>query len=152
MTKKRVLFVCTHNSARSQMAEAMVAAWAPDTFEAFSAGTEATFIRPETIAVMAEIGLDLAGHRSKSIEEFRGQPFQWFVTVCSDAEERCPILPGVENIAHWNIEDPSRTTGNPEAQLERFRAARDLVRDRVHIFLRAAGRDDLPTPQTATLG
>ena len=90
MTRKRVLFVCTHNSARSQMAEAMVNAWAPDTFEAFSAGTEATAIRPETIAVMAEIGLDLAGHRSKSIEEFQGQPFDWFVTVCDDAAEELP--------------------------------------------------------------
>ncbi len=113
MAKKRVLFVCTHNSARSQMAEAMVNAWAGDQFEAFSAGTEPAPCGPETIQVMTEIGLDLEGHHSKSIEEFRDEPFNWFVTVCSDAEERCPVLPGVENVAHWVIEDPSLVTASP---------------------------------------
>ena len=152
MTKKRVLFVCTHNSARSQMAEAMVNAWAPATFEAFSAGTEPGTLRPETIQVMTEIGIDLEGHHAKSIDEFRDEPFHWFVTVCSDAEERCPVLPGVEQVAHWDIEDPSLVTSTPEERLEAFRNARDRIRDRLHIFLLAGGRDDLPTPEAATLG
>jgi arsenate reductase len=152
MSKKRVLFVCTHNSARSQMAEAMVNAWAGDTFEAFSAGTEATVIRPETYAVMAEIGLDLEGHSSKSIEEFRGQPFHWFITVCDEAQKNCPVLPGVEHAAHWSIEDPAKAAGSPQERHEAFRAARDRIRDRIHIFLLAAGREDLPTPEAATLG
>jgi arsenate reductase len=152
MAKKRVLFVCTHNSARSHMAEAMVNAWAGDTFEAFSAGTEAAGIRPETVKVMEEIGLSLEGHRSKTIDEFRGQPFNWFITVCDEAQKNCPVLPGVENVGHWSIEDPWRATGTPEERLEAFRTARDRIRDRLHIFLLAGGRDDLPTPEAATLG
>ena len=152
MTKKRVLFVCTHNSARSQMAEAMVNAWGGDAFEAFSAGTEVTRIRPETVTVMQEIGFDLSANRSKSVEEFRGQPFHWFITVCDEAQKNCPVLPGVENVAHWSIEDPSLVTGSPEERLEGFRTARDRMRDRIRLFLLAAGRDDLPTPEAATLG
>jgi arsenate reductase (thioredoxin) len=152
MIRKRVLFVCTHNSARSQMAEAMVNAWAPDAFEAFSAGTDATAIRPETIQVMADIGLDLDGQWSKSIDEFRGQPFHWFITVCDEAQKNCPVLPGVPNVAHWSIEDPSHVQGTPDEKLEAFRTARDRLRDRIHIFLLAAGRDDLAIPDTATLG
>jgi arsenate reductase len=139
MTRQRILFACTHNSARSQMAEAMVNAWAPDTFEAFSAGTEATSIRPETIAVIAEIGLDLEGHRSKSIEEFQGQPFDWFITVCDDAQEACPVLPGVPNNAHWSIDDPSAVRGTDDDRLAAFRVARDEIRDRITTFLAAAG-------------
>ena len=138
MTRKRVLFVCTHNSARSQMAEAMVNAWAGDTFEAFSAGTEATVIRPETIAVMAEIGLDLEGQRSKSIDEFRGQPFHWFITVCDDANEACPVFPGTPSAAHWSIEDPSSATGAEADRLDAFRRARDDVRERIEAFVRDA--------------
>jgi arsenate reductase len=152
MTKKRVLFVCTHNSARSQMAEAMVNAWGGEAFEAFSAGTEATGIRPETREVMAEIGFDLAGQRSKTIEEFRGQPFHWFVTVCDEAQKNCPVLPGVKNVAHWSIEDPSLATGTAEERLEAFRHARDRLRDRIRLFLLAGGREDLPAPEAATLG
>jgi arsenate reductase len=152
MSKKRVLFVCTHNSARSQMAEAMVNAWAPDTFEAYSAGTEATGVRPETITVMAEIGMDLSGNRSKTVDEFRGQPFHWFVTVCDEAQKNCPVLPGVRNVAHWSIEDPSLATGTTEDRLAAFRTARDRLRDRIRLFLLAGERDDLPTPEKATLG
>ena len=91
MEKRRVLFVCTHNSARSQMAEAMLRAWGGDTFEAFSAGTEATGIKPEAIQVMTEIGLDISGQRSKTIDEFRGQTFEWFITVCDQAQKNCPV-------------------------------------------------------------
>lgn len=90
MEKRRVLFVCTHNSARSQMAEAMLREFGGDTFEAFSAGTEAAGIRPETIHVMNEIGMDISRQRSKIIDEFRGQSFEWFITVCDEAQKNCP--------------------------------------------------------------
>ncbi|HEY7452010.1 MAG TPA: arsenate reductase ArsC [Candidatus Limnocylindria bacterium] len=135
MTRKRVLFACTHNSARSQMAEAMVNAWGGEAWEARSAGTEVTEVRPQTITVMAELGIDLAGARSKSLDEFRGQAFDWFVTVCDDARESCPVLPGVPNVGHWNIDDPSQVTGTDEQRLEAFRTARAAVADRVHAFL-----------------
>jgi len=96
----RVLFVCTHNSARSQMAEAMLRAFAGDTFEAFSGGTEAAAIRPEAMRVMNELGMDISGQRSKTLEEFRGQTFDWFITVCDVAQKNCPVLPGVREVAH----------------------------------------------------
>ncbi len=152
MTKKRVLFVCSHNSARSQMAEARVNAWGGDAFEAYSAGTEATGIRPETVQVMAEIGFDLSGNRSKTVDEFHGQPFNWFITVCDEAQKNCPVLPGVQSVGHWSIEDPSLATGSSEERLEAFRTARDRVRDRIRLFLLAGGREDVPTPEAATLG
>jgi arsenate reductase (thioredoxin) len=151
MEKRRVLFVCTHNSARSQMAEAMLRAWGGDRFEAFSAGTEATGIRPETIEVMDEIGLSLDGHRSKTIEEFRGQPFEWFITVCDEAQKNCPVLPGAGQVGHWSIEDPSLTEGAPEERLAAFRRSRDHIRDRLRLFILAGGREDLPTPEATAL-
>ena len=122
-----MLFVCTHNSARSQMAEAMLNAWGEGKFEAFSAGTEATGIKPETIQVMDEIGISLDGHRSKTIDEFRGQAFEWFITVCDEAQKNCPVLPGVGDVAHWSIEDPSLAEGTTEERLEVFRQVRDLT-------------------------
>jgi len=146
MEKRRVLFVCTHNSARSQMAEAMLRAWGGDTFEAFSAGTEATGVRPETVQVMDEIGIDISGQRSKTIDEFRGHTFDWFITVCDEAQKNCPVLPGVENVAHWSLEDPSLAEGTPEQRLETFRRVRDLIRNRLRPFIVAAGRADLPPP------
>jgi arsenate reductase (thioredoxin) len=151
MEKRRVLFVCTHNSARSQMAEAMLNTWSGDRFEAFSAGTEATGIKPETFRVMAEVGISLEGHRSKTIDEFRGQSFDWFVTVCDEAQKNCPVLPGARDVAHWSIEDPSAATGTPEERLEVFRTARDRLRDRLHAFMLAAGREDLPDADHVTL-
>ena len=152
MEKRRVLFVCTHNSARSHMAEAMLNAWGGDRFEAFSAGTEAIGIKPETITVMDEIGISLAGHRSKTVDEFRGQAFDWFVTVCDEAQQNCPVLPGVRDVAHWSIEDPSAAQGTPDERLEVFRTARDRIRDRLHVFMLAGGRPDLPSPEATVLG
>ena len=148
----RVIFVCSHNSARSQMAEGMLRAWAGDRFEAFSAGTEATRVRPEAIAVMDEIGIDITAHTSKTLEPFMGQGFNWLITVCDEAKEACPTLAGVAQQAHWSIEDPSTAAGNEEARLTAFRAARDILRDRVHMFILAAGRDDLPRPEPQRLG
>lgn len=151
MQKRRVLFVCTHNSARSHMAEAMLRAWGGDAFEAFSAGTEATGIKPETIQVMEEIGISLEGHRSKTIDEFRGQPFEWFITVCDDAQKDCPVLPGVANVGHWSLEDPSKVDGSPEERVQAFRDARDTIRNRLRLFIVAAGRDDLPMPMASQI-
>jgi arsenate reductase len=151
MEKRRVLFVCTHNSARSQMAEGMLNAWAGDRFEAFSAGTEATGIKSETIQVMAEIQIDISHQYSKTIDVFRGQAFEWFITVCDEAQQNCPVLPGVRDVAHWSIEDPSATQGSPEERLQAFRTARDRIRDRLHVFMLAGGREDLPAPVATKL-
>jgi arsenate reductase len=150
--KQRVIFVCTHNSARSQMAEGMLRAWAGDRFEAFSAGTEQTRVRPEAIAVMAEIGIDISRHTSKKLEPFMGQDFSWLITVCDQAKESCPTIPGVRLRAHWSIDDPSAVDGDEKARREAFRTARDHLRDRVHMFILAAGRDDLPHPEPTRIG
>jgi arsenate reductase len=150
--KRRVLFVCTHNSARSQMAEGMLGAWAGDRFEAFSAGTEATTVRPEAIAAMNEIGIDISSHTSKTLEPFLGQPFDWLITVCDQAKEACPTLPGVENQTHWSIDDPSAVTGSDDERMAAFRGARDVLRDRMHMFILAAGREDLAPPEPTRLG
>jgi arsenate reductase (thioredoxin) len=133
--RQRVIFVCTHNSARSQMAEGMLRAWAGDRFEAFSAGTQATRVRPEAIAVMRELDIDISGQRSETIEPYLGQPFDWLITVCDQAREACPTLPGVANQEHWSVEDPSTATGTEEARLPAFRAARDDLGGRVRAFI-----------------
>jgi arsenate reductase len=148
----RVLFVCTHNSARSQMAEGMVRAWGDGRFEPFSAGTEASQVRPEAIAVMREIGIDISGHTSKTLLPFLGEPFAWVITVCDAAKESCPVIPGAGQQAHWSIDDPSNVKGDEEERLVAFRVARDDLRDRVHMFLLAAGRTDLPQPAPTRIG
>jgi arsenate reductase len=150
--RQRVIFVCTHNSARSQMAEGMLRTWGRDEFEAFSAGTEATSVRPEAIAVMDEIGIDISGHTSKTLEPFMGDEFSWLITVCDQAKESCPTLPGVEQQAHWSIDDPSAVEGDEATRLDAFRDARDRLRDRIHMFMLAAGREDLPHPDPRRLG
>jgi arsenate reductase len=133
------------------MAEAMLRAFAGDNFDAFSAGTEATGIRPETIQVMNEIGIDISGQRSKTIEEFRGQSFEWFITVCDEAQKNCPVLPGVHEVAHWSIEDPSLAEGTDEERLAAFRLARDVVRNRLRVFILAGGRSERPAPHSTAL-
>ena len=148
----RVLFVCTHNSARSQMAEGMVRAWGGDRFEPVSAGTEATQVRAEAIQVMREIGIDISEHTSKTIEPFMGEAFSWVITVCDTAKESCPVIPGAKQQAHWSIDDPSAVEGDEQQRLEAFRKARDTIRDRVHMFLLAAGRTDLPQPEPTRIG
>ena len=150
--RQRVIFVCTHNSARSQMAEGMLRAWGNDRFESFSAGTEATSVRPEAVAVMNEIGIDITGHTSKTLEPFMGDSFSWLITVCDQAKESCPTVPGVRQQAHWSIDDPSGIEGDEATRLDAFREARDRLRDRVHMFMLAAGREDLPHPEPQRLG
>ncbi|MGZ8480883.1 MAG: arsenate reductase ArsC [Candidatus Limnocylindria bacterium] len=150
--RARVLFVCTHNSARSQMAEGMLRALGGDRFEALSAGTEATTVRPEAIAVMDEIGIDISRQESKTLEPFLGQSFTWLITVCDQARESCPTLPGVAQQSHWSIDDPSAGRGSDDERMNAFRQARDILRARIQMFILAADREDLPAPAPTTLG
>jgi arsenate reductase (thioredoxin) len=136
----KVIFVCTHNSARSQMAEGLLRALGGERYEVHSAGTEATAVRPEAVTVMRELGIDIAGHESKTLERYLDQPFDLLVTVCDSAREACPTLPGVRRQEHWSIDDPAAVTGDPEARLAAFREARDEIVNR----LRATGLVDPP--------
>jgi arsenate reductase (thioredoxin) len=136
MTEKaRVLFVCTHNSARSQMAEGLLRHLAGDRFEAHSAGTEATHVRPLTIRAMDEIGVDISGQESKTLERYLGEPFDYVITVCDDANEACPFFPGAKERLHWSLPDPSAAKGSEEERLAVFRSVRDQLRDRVQTEL-----------------
>ena len=128
MEKTRVLFICTHNSARSQMAEGLVNALYGNRFQAFSGGTEATAVRPEAIKVMAEIGIDISGHRSKSIDEFIDQRFDHVVMVCDNAARDCPFFPGGRNYVHHTFKDPAACEGTEEEILDCFRLSRDEIR------------------------
>jgi arsenate reductase (thioredoxin) len=132
MAKTRVLFLCTHNSARSQMAEGLLRHLAGDRFEVMSAGTEATHVRPQAIKAMAELGVDISRQDSKTLERYLGEPFDYVVTVCDDANEACPVFPGVKNRLHWSFRDPSRAEGSEEERLEVFRAVRDEIRTRIN--------------------
>jgi arsenate reductase (thioredoxin) len=145
MTRKtRVLFLCTHNSARSQMAEGLLRRLAGDRFEVMSAGTEATFVRPEAVTAMAELGINISGQESKTLDRYLGEPFDYVVTVCDDANEACPVFPGARNRLHWSLRDPSRATGTDEERLAVFRAVRDEILARIENELLPPGR--VPTP------
>ena len=126
-----VLFLCTHNSARSQMAEGLLRHLAGDRFEAYSAGTEATHVRPLAIRAMDEIGIDISGQESKTLNRYLGVPFDYVVTVCDEANEACPFFPGAKNRLHWSFEDPAQATGSEEERLGVFRRARDKIRERI---------------------
>jgi arsenate reductase (thioredoxin) len=134
---KRVLFLCTHNSARSQMAEGLLRYLGGDRFEAHSAGTEATSVRPLAIAAMAELGIDVSGQESKTFERYLGEPFDTVITVCDDANESCPAFYGARQRLHWSFPDPSRATGTEEEQLATYRAVRDAIRARIEAELLA---------------
>ncbi len=126
--KKRVIFICTHNSARSQMAEGLLRALYGDKFEAFSAGTVATQVNPFAIAVMKEIGIDISHHRSKTIDEFRDQSFDYVVTVCDHAKETCPYFPNGKIMLHKGFVDPSSVEGSEQEKLKVFRKVRDEIK------------------------
>ena len=129
--KRRVLFLCTHNSARSQMAEGLLRHLAGESFEAASAGTEATSVRSEAVAVMAEIGMDISSQESKTLACYIEEPFDYVVTVCDDANESCPFFPGAKERLHWSLPDPSRAGGTDEERLAVFRSVRDQLKDRI---------------------
>jgi arsenate reductase (thioredoxin) len=136
MTEKaRVLFLCTHNSARSQMAEGLLRDLAGDRFEVYSAGTEATHVRPMAVRAMEEIGVDISGQESKTLDRYLSEPFDYVITVCDDANEACPFFTGATNRLHWSFEDPSKAEGSEEQRLAVFRTVRDRIKNRVQAEL-----------------
>jgi arsenate reductase len=132
---ERVLFLCTHNSARSQMAEGLLRAWAGDRFEALSAGVEATEVRPLAIRAMAELGIDISGQTSKRLDVYSGQDIDYAITVCDEAREACPYFPGSRATLHWSFDDPSAATGTDEERLAVFRRVRDEIGARIRAEL-----------------
>ena len=126
-----MLFLCTHNSARSQMAEGLLRHLAGDRFEVYSAGTEATFVRPQAIKVMSEIGIDISGQQSKTLEGYLGQPFDYVITVCDAANEACPVFPGAKRRLHWSFEDPAAAVGSEEERVRVFRSVRDDIGEHI---------------------
>jgi arsenate reductase len=138
--KKRVLMLCTGNSARSQMAEGLLRRIAGDRYEVFSAGVAPSHVRPEAIEVMSELGIDLSTHRSKSVDEFAGQRFDYVITVCDNAAENCPVFPGSTKRIHWSFDDPAGVTGSQEDRLAAFRHSRDEIRKRLEQFARSEGQ------------
>ena len=137
MSTNKILFLCTGNSARSQMAEAFVRHYASDRFEAHSAGLEPKGLNPLTVKVMQEIGLDISAQTSKGIETYLGKTlFQYLITVCDDAEKNCPtVWPGISTKLHWSFEDPANFVGSEEEQLVKFREVRDQIQERVTNWL-----------------
>lgn len=136
--KKRLLILCTGNSARSQMAEGLLRHDAADRFEVASAGVEPTRVRPEAVEVMSEIGIDISDHCAKSTDEFGGQEFDYVITVCDNANEHCPIFPGNTTRIHWSFDDPAAVEGDDDIKLRAFRRVRDEIRHRLRVFVAAA--------------
>ena len=133
--RKRVLFLCTGNSARSQMAEGLLRSLAGDRFEVESAGTQPAGLNPGAVDAMHEIGIDIAHHRSKRIDEFLNQHFHYVITVCDRAKESCPIFPAASSIVHWSFVDPSTAQGSDAERMTVFRRTRDEIAERVRRFL-----------------
>jgi len=127
----RVLVLCTHNSSRSQMAEGFLRALGGDRVEVASAGTEATRVHPLAVAAMHELGIDLSGHTSKTLDQFLGEPWDYVITVCDSANERCPVFPGHVTRIHWSFDDPSAAPGTDAKRLAVFRRVRDEIRARL---------------------
>ena len=132
--KKRVLILCTGNSARSQMAEGLLRHDAGHRFEVFSAGVSPTKVRPEAIEVMRELGIDLGAHRSKHVNEFAGQSFDYVLTVCDDAREVCPIFPAQTRMTHHSFVDPAAHHGSEQECIAVFRKVRDQIREYLRTF------------------
>jgi arsenate reductase len=135
MQKTRILVLCTGNSARSQMGEGLFREEGGGGYEVSSAGTKPSQVRPEAIAVMREIGIDISGNRSKSVDEFAGQAFDFVVTVCDSARDNCPVFPGATKRIHWSLEDPAAVEGPEDERLAAFRRIRDQLRERVKAFV-----------------
>lgn len=133
---KRVLILCTGNSCRSQMAEALWNLLGGDRWSAMSAGSKpAGYVHPMALEVMRELGTDLSLHRSKHLDEFRTEPFDLVVTVCDNAQRSCPVLPGAKQTLHWPFEDPAEFAGRDDERLARFRLVRDLIREKIAAWL-----------------
>jgi len=136
--RKRVLILCTGNSARSQMGEGLLRHIAADRFEVASAGVAPTQVRPEAITVMREIGIDISNHRSKSVNEFMGQDFDYVITVCDNANEQCPVFPSNTKRIHWSFEDPAAVQGDEQWRLTVFRRVRDEILQQLRLFIDVA--------------
>ncbi len=137
---QRILVLCTGNSARSQMGEGLFRAEGGSGVEVHSAGTKPSIVRAEAIAVMKELGIDISGHRSKSVDEFQGQPFDLVVTVCDNARDNCPVFPAARQRLHWSFEDPAAVEGTEEERLASFRRIRDQIHERIRTFFRSENR------------
>jgi arsenate reductase (thioredoxin) len=137
--RKRVLILCTGNSARSQMAEGLLRHLAGDRFEVASAGVSPTHVRPEAIAAMREIGIDISHHHSKSVDEFADEEFDYVITVCDNANEQCPLFPGKTERIHWSFDDPAAIEGDEHARLAVFRRVRDEILERLRVFSQTSG-------------
>ena len=133
-----MLFVCTHNSARSQMAEALLRHLAGDRFDAYSAGTEASHVRPEAITVMNELDIDISGQQSKTLQRYLPERWDYVITVCDDANESCPVFPGMADRSHWSFPDPSKATGTEAERLDVYRNVRNQIAQRIRTFAAAA--------------
>lgn len=127
--KKKILILCTSNSARSQMAEGLLKHICPDEYEVYSAGTKPSIVRPEAVKVLAEIGIDISANRSKSVEEFAGKEIDYVLTVCDNAKENCPFFPAKTKIIHHSFNDPAEIQGDEETRLSAFRKARDEIKN-----------------------
>jgi arsenate reductase len=134
----RVLFLCTHNSARSQIAEALLQHYGGSDFEVASAGTEETRVNPLAIQVLADAGIDWSHAQSKTIDRFLGEHFDYVITVCDRARESCPVFPGSENTLHWGLDDPSEAEGTDDEKLDAFRRTREELAARLRPFIDAA--------------
>ncbi len=134
---KRVLILCTGNSARSQMAEGLLRHFGGGKFEVESAGVASSFVRPLAIKAMQEIGIDISNHHSKSVNEFREQAFDYVITVCDNAKETCPFFPANSKLIHWSFDDPAKATGSEEEQLTVFRKVRDEIGEKLQEFIRS---------------
>jgi len=128
-SKERVLFLCTHNSARSQMAEGLMNALYADNFEAYSAGTHPTAVNPHSVKALAELGIDLSKNRAKDLSAYAGQKFDYVITVCDNAKEECPYFPGAKKQLHVSFDDPSALKGSEEDIMQGFRRVRDEIKD-----------------------
>jgi len=140
--KRRVLFLCTANSCRSQMAEGITNSLWRDKLEAFSAGIKASFVNPTAMEVMKEIGIDISKHRSKNLSEFDGQSFDYVITLCGDANETCPLYIGGTKKTHIGFDDPAKATGTPDEIMREFRRVRDEIKTKLEEYFNpaAAGR------------
>ena len=135
--KKRVLFLCTANSCRSQMAEGIVNRFFGTELEAFSAGTKESFVHPLAIEVSKEIGVDISANRSKNLSEFDGEKFDYVITLCGDANETCPLYIGGTKKIHIGFDDPAKATGSKDEILREFRRVRDEIKKKLTAFFRS---------------
>ena len=136
MNRSSIFVLCTGNSARSQMAEGLLRDYCRDSFDVYSAGTEPSVVRPEAIAVMSELGIDLSGHRSKHADEFASMEIDFVLTVCDNARENCPYFPAKTRLIHHPFPDPAGVEGTKEQREKAFREVRDLIKEFVPAFIK----------------